>query len=149
MKKNTVTAMKKEFWAAHDAFHTSMESGAKNAVEYNICVPGEKISDMVTFVGDLGEEKELRVMTYAHAGSGGMHIHAVSDCSKEKFAETLAGVSGAIYTKCRELGGNIRGEYGYGYAKKSFLSDDERSSFAAIKKVFDPHNILNRGKVID
>ena len=36
--------MKREFWAAHDAFHTSMESGAKNAIEYNITVPAEKIA---------------------------------------------------------------------------------------------------------
>ena len=57
--------MKREFWAAHDAFHTSMESGAKNAIEYNITVPAEKIAEMVEYAKAEGEAKGLKVMVYS------------------------------------------------------------------------------------
>lgn len=36
--------MKREVWAAHDAFHTSMESGAKNAIDL---AAGEKLKDHI------------------------------------------------------------------------------------------------------
>lgn len=97
--------MKKDMWAAHDAFHTSMESGAKNAFEYNITVPSEHIAEMVEYAKQLGKAKGLKVMAYAHAGSGGMHIHAVSDGDKTEFKTAVAETEGELYAKCVSLGG--------------------------------------------
>ena len=49
-------------------------------------------------------------MAYAHVGSGGMHIHAVSDGEKAEFAAKVIELAALIYGKCSELGGSIRGE---------------------------------------
>ena len=141
--------MKREFWAAHDAFHTSMESGAKNAIEYNITVPAEKISEMVEYAKAEGEAKGLKVMAYAHVGSGGMHIHAVSDGAKDEFAAKAAELAALVYGKCAELGGSIRGEYGIGCAKKQYLGAEALDKFSALKAKYDPKGILNPGKAAD
>lgn len=141
--------MKREFWAAHDAFHTSMESGAKNAIEYNITVPAEKISEMVEYAKAEGEAKGLKVMAYAHVGSGGMHIHAVSDGAKAEFAAKVIELAALIYGKCSELGGSIRGEYGIGCAKKQYLGAEALDKFSALKAKYDPKGILNPGKAAD
>lgn len=141
--------MKREFWAAHDAFHTSMESGAKNAIEYNITVPAEKIAEMVEYAKAEGEAKGLKVMVYAHVGSGGMHIHAVSDGAKDEFAAKAAELAALIYGKCAELGGSIRGEYGIGCAKKQYLGAEALEKFSALKAKYDPKGILNPGKAAD
>ena len=141
--------MKREFWAAHDAFHTSMESGAKNAIEYNITVPAEKIAEMVEYAKVEGEAKGLKVMAYAHVGSGGMHIHAVSDGEKAEFAAKTAELAALVYGKCAELGGSIRGEYGIGCAKKQYLSAEALEKFSALKSKYDPRGILNPGKAAD
>lgn len=141
--------MKREFWAAHDAFHTSMESGAKNAVEYNITVPAEKIAEMVEYAKAEGEAKGLKVMAYAHVGSGGMHIHAVSDGAKDEFAAKAAELAALVYGKCAELGGSIRGEYGIGCAKKQYLGAEALDKFSALKAKYDPKGILNPGKAAD
>lgn len=141
--------MKREFWAAHDAFHTSMESGAKNAIEYNITVPAEKISEMVEYAKAEGEAKGLKVMAYAHVGSGGMHIHAVSDGAKAEFAAKVIELAALIYGKCSELGGSIRGEYGIGCAKKQHLGAEALDKFSALKAKYDPKGILNPGKAAD
>lgn len=141
--------MKREFWAAHDAFHTSMESGAKNAVEYNITVPAEKIAEMVEYAKAEGEAKGLKVMAYAHVGSGGMHIHAVSDSTKDEFAVKAAELAELVYGKCAELGGSIRGEYGIGCAKKQYLGAEALEKFGALKAKYDPKGILNPGKAAD
>ena len=141
--------MKREFWAAHDAFHTSMESGAKNAIEYNITVPAEKIAEMVEYAKAEGEAKGLKVMAYAHVGSGGMHIHAVSDSTKDEFAVKAAELAALVYGKCAELGGSIRGEYGIGCAKKQYLGAEALEKFGALKAKYDPKGILNPGKAAD
>jgi len=141
--------MKREFWAAHDAFHTSMESGAKNAIEYNITVPAEKIAEMVEYAKAEGEAKGLKVMAYAHVGSGGMHIHAVSDGEKAEFAAKVIELAALIYGKCSELGGSIRGEYGIGCAKKQYLGAEALDKFSALKAKYDPKGILNPGKAAD
>lgn len=144
--------MKRDFWDAHDAFHTSMESGAKCANEINVTVPTQNIAEFVEFAKDLGEKKALKVMAYAHVGSGGVHIHAVSDCEKDEFAAAFAEFAGAVYDKTAELGGDIGGEYGVGYAKKSYLkatlSEETFAKFSETKTTFDPAGILNPGKVI-
>lgn len=143
------TTMKRDMWAAHDAFHTSMESGAKCSFEYNIYVPDENMAEMVDSVKESGAEKGLKVMAYAHIGSGGMHIHAAFDGAKDEFNAILKDFTAEVYAKCAALGGDVRGEYGIGYAKIPFLSEQARNDFAAAKAALDPNGILNPGKVAD
>ena len=143
--------MKREAWAAYDAFHTSMESGAKCACEVNVDLPPEKVGKFVEDVKALAVEKGLRPLIYAHAASGGVHVHAVSDDTKEAFIPLADGFAAAVYAKCAEIGGSIAGEYGVGYAKAEYfrtLCPDEYAGFAALKAAFDPKGILNPGKVV-
>ncbi len=57
-----------------------------------------------------------------------------------------------LYAKAREYGGMVSGEHGIGYAKKLYLNkqagEKQIAVMRGIKKVFDPKNILNPGKVI-
>lgn len=142
------TTMKRDMWAAHDAFHTSMESGAKNSFEYNITVPAENIAEMVEWVKTLAEEKGMKAMAYAHVGTGGMHIHVAFDGDRDEFKNLITELSPAVYEKCTALGGDIRGEYGIGYAKAPFLGE-AGSKLKAAKAELDPKGILNPGKVAD
>lgn len=54
-----------------------------------------------------------------------------------------------VYEKCASLGGDVRGEYGIGYAKVPFFGEKARGEFAAVKAKLDPKGILNPGKVAD
>lgn len=142
------STMKREFWAAHSAFHTSMESGARSAREINIDIPFEAVTEMIAFAKAAGEAKGLKVLPHAHIGSGGIHIHVASELSKEDLAPVFQAFAGAVYAKCTELGGDIAGEYGVGYAKSEYLSAGRREEFAARKAAFDPAGILNPGKIV-
>ena len=138
--------MMREFWSAHDAFHTAMESGAAHAVEYNITVPAAHLAQLVDYAKAEGEALSLKVMAYAHVMSGGLHLHAAADCGKDAFAAAAAELGGKVYAKCVELGGSIRGEYGIGYAKTKCMSDGDAAGFAAAKAKYDAAGILNPGK---
>ena len=57
-----------------------------------------------------------------------------------------------LYQRAREFGGMVSGEHGIGYAKKQYLEKQVGANqielMRKIKKVFDPDNILNPGKVV-
>ena len=61
----------------------------------------------------------------------------------------------ALYSKAKELGGNVSGEHGIGFLKKGDLVHQHQTDPAVlrlmkdIKSMFDPQNILNPGKVVD
>ena len=139
--------MKKSFWEAHGAFHTSMESGCKSAWEANVEIPIEHAFELVDFSKACAGENGMRALIHAHLGSGGMHIHLASDLARADSAAPAKAFFDAVYAKVEELGGDVRGEYGYGYAKSAWISQAERERFKALKAAFDPQGILNPGKI--
>ena len=58
-----------------------------------------------------------------------------------------------MYERANQVGGLVSGEHGIGYDKKEYmkqqLGDVQVELMNGIKKVFDPNNILNPGKVAD
>lgn len=140
-------SMKREFWAAHAAFHTSMESGAKSAYEVNVDIPMDKAVEMIDFAKETAEANELNAYIHAHLASGGMHIHLASEKSRADSLADAKAFFAAAYAKCAELGGDIIGEYGVGYAKAEYLSAEAKAKYAEAKAAFDPKGILNPGKL--
>ena len=78
-----------------------------------------------------------------------MHIHVASDKNREESAPGARAFLDAVYARTAELGGDVAGEYGIGWAKKGYLSAGARGEFAGLKAEYDPKGILNPGKVID
>lgn len=144
------TSMKREFWSAHDAFHTSMES-ARSEVEVNVNVPPEHVHDLIRFARNLGNEGGYRVMAYSHVSCGGVHVHAVSERSKDEFKAAGAAFCDAVCEKCMELGGDAVGEYGVGYANVRYFkeSGERYTKLCEAKMQLDPAGILNPGKVVE
>lgn len=143
---DTIT-MKREFWAAHGAFHTSMESGAKSAYEVNVDVPIDAAAEMIDFAKGTAEANGLKAYIHAHIASGGMHIHLASEKSRNESKADAKAFFDAAYAKVAELGGDVAGEYGAGYAKIEYLSEDVKAAQASAKTAFDPKGILNPGKI--
>ncbi len=58
-----------------------------------------------------------------------------------------------LYAITHRLGGKISGEHGIGIKRKSFLKDlidpTELQLMQAIKRSWDPANIMNPGKIFD
>ena len=88
---------------------------------------------------------------FGHAGDGNYHIHFMYYAAEKNARErALAGMEKAIF-KTIELGGAVSGEHGIGFLKSKYMpaqhSDCELSLMKEIKKLFDPKNILNPGKI--
>ena len=68
-----------------------------------------------------------------------------------KFKETCLSFSDIIYAQVAEFKGSISAEHGIGLLKKDFLhysrSIEEMAIQKGIKKLFDPDNVMNPGKL--
>ncbi|MFZ4405083.1 MAG: FAD-binding oxidoreductase [Pseudobdellovibrionaceae bacterium] len=116
------------------------------------------ISKVPDFLNDL--QKVLtaayptwEVVWFGHIGDGNLHINILrpTGMSKEQFVKDCRAVDELVFSAVRKYQGSISAEHGVGLTKKSFLtytrSEPEVELMRQIKKVFDPDQILNPGKI--
>lgn len=95
------------------------------------------------------------VVWFGHIGDGNLHINILrpEGMTKEVFVKECRKVDELVFAAVKSQHGSISAEHGVGLSKKSFLnytrSNAEIEIMKGIKKVFDPDNIINPGKVID
>ena len=143
---------KKAVWSARGAFLEAIKASTSEMDECDVVVPVNKVDEFIKYTHTLADEFKVRIPSFGHAGDGNLHVYICRDeLSDEAWKTTLEAIFDRMYTKAEEIGGLVSGEHGIGYAKKEFLKKQYGETPIAlmqgIKKVFDPKNILNPGKV--
>ncbi len=120
-------------------------------INEDIVVPGGRIPEMVEFIDALAAEFKLCIVLFGHFGDGNIHTNLMVDPADAEEMKRVDAVLDRIFKRVVELGGTISGEHGIGLSKKPFMhyqfSPVELDLFRRIKKVFDPDNLLNPGKI--
>ncbi len=120
-------------------------------INEDIVVPGGCIPEMVEFIDALAAEFRLCIVLFGHFGDGNIHTNLMVDPADAGEMKRVDIVLDKIFRRVVELGGTISGEHGIGLSKKPFMryqfSPVELELFRSIKKVFDPANLLNPGKI--
>ena len=142
----------RDAWAARSSFLEAIMEETKLLDECDVDVPVNKIADYLEFVNKTGEECELTIKSFGHAGDGNLHIYQCSnDLEEEVFNERVDKFFEIIYKAATDCGGLVSGEHGIGSGKIKYLVDSVGETNMAlmegIKRVFDPKMILNPGKV--
>ncbi|WP_395376276.1 FAD-binding oxidoreductase [Marinicella sp. W31] len=97
---------------------------------------------------------DFEIIWFGHIGDGNLHLNILKPepLSTEEFKQRCEQVNVHVYGLIEALEGSISAEHGVGMLKKPFLHHSRNQAdlalLKAMKKAFDPHNILNRGKVI-
>ena len=143
---------KDSVWKARGAFLEAIKSSTIEMDECDVVVPRSEISDFIKFTYELQEKYKVRIPSFGHAGDGNLHIYICRDnYSKDEFNIILEKVFDEMYQRANLVGGLVSGEHGIGFAKKEFmrkqLGDSQVRLMNGIKRVFDPNNILNPGKI--
>jgi glycolate oxidase len=128
----------------------------------DIVIPRAEIARHVKKVQEVSEKYKIWLPTFGHAADGNVHTHIMSarfeggkiiPLPEEKWKTQFEKVREELYKDCKSRGGVISGEHGIGIVKKSYLPyvlDKETIELMkGIKTLFDPHNILNPGKIFD
>lgn len=139
-------------WKARGAFLEAIKNSTSEMDEVDVVVPRSHVNEMVEFAHRLEETAGVRIKCFGHAGDGNLHIYVLrDDLGESEWEERLSSAMDEMYKKARELSGAVSGEHGIGYAKKQYLmksaSAKEIELMRGIKRVFDPKNLLNPGKI--
>lgn len=114
-------------------------------------VPRSKIADMVLEINKIALKHNVTICTFGHAGDGNLHPTATTDARDTDEVHRVEAAFEEIFEAAILLGGTITGEHGVGLVKAPFLEwkigEAGIQVMKGIKAVFDPHNILNPGKV--
>ncbi len=117
----------------------------------DIVVPIGKIADLVGSLRALEENHGITIYAFGHAGDGNIHVNITAQDRRCRNSAESAIVE--LLKKVLSMDGTISGEHGIGIAKKRFLpmelSAESIRIQREIKRVFDPLQILNPGKIFE
>lgn len=141
-------------WSARGCFLEAIKALTTKMDEVDVVVPRNKIDQFVTFTHNLEAKSGVRIKSFGHAGDGNLHIYILRDeLNDNEWDEKIHSIMKMMYDKAQALRGQVSGEHGIGFAKKSYLQsslpDDCIEIMKGIKSAFDPKNILNPGKVCE
>ncbi|RDI54491.1 FAD-binding and (Fe-S)-binding domain-containing protein [Nocardia mexicana] len=99
------------------------------------------------------DEHHLEAGFYGHCSVGCLHIRPFVDLTEPDQVATMRTVAEAVKDLVAEYGGVNSSEHGDGLARSEFnreiFGDELYETMRKVKRLFDPGNILNPGKIVD
>ena len=119
-----------------------------------------RVSKMPDFLKDLDKllaenYPDFESVLFGHLGDGNLHVNILKPeaWKKEDFIKECEKVNLVLFELIQKYEGSISAEHGIGLLKKDYLgyscSPEEIALMKQLKKIFDPDNILNPGKIFD
>ncbi|MEE8155090.1 MAG: FAD-linked oxidase C-terminal domain-containing protein [Phycisphaerales bacterium] len=90
---------------------------------------------------------------YAHASVGCLHMRPLICLRDPKDMKAMEVIATEVTDLIKQFGGALSGEHGDGRARsgllRRFYGEALCDAFVAIKRIFDPHNRMNPGNIVD
>jgi len=139
-------------WSARGAFLEAIKASTDEMDECDVVVPRTQVKSFFRCVAEISETLSIRIVGFGHAGDGNLHFYLCRDgMDQEQWHERLNDAFQRMYAYAAKVGGLVSGEHGIGWAKKEYLAAQFGHAVMeymhGVKKVFDPNEILNPGKV--
>lgn len=120
--------------------------------EEDTVVPRSKLPELMEHIKTVCGKYKLQALSYGHIGDGNIHVNILKmNMSDEDWNTKLDEAIQDLFKRVVSLGGMISGEHGIGYVQKNYLpiaiDKEQIELMRQIKKVFDPTNVLNPGKI--
>jgi glycolate oxidase len=145
------TEQKNALWKLRRAVGEAVKSNSIYKEEDTV-VPRYELPKLLTGIKAIGAKYGFRSVCYGHAGDGNLHVNIVKEnMSEEAWNTEIPKGIREIFELTVSLKGTLSGEHGIGYVQKNYMdiafSKIQIDLMRSIKKVFDPNNILNPGKI--
>lgn len=139
-------------WAARKALSPILRSLAPRKINEDVVVPVTRLPALVRGVQALGERHDTLIVCFGHAGNGNLHVNLLYDPAQGNAEARARDCLDAVFDLVIRLDGTLSGEHGIGIDKRDYLPRALPPATLAlmrtIKAQFDPHGILNPGKVL-
>jgi glycolate oxidase len=122
-----------------------------NNVSEDVAVPISRVPDLLSGISAIVRNYHLPFVIFGHAGDGNLHPKIMYDGADPDQVRRAGAAVDEIFRLTCGLGGTLTGEHGIGLSKAPFMTLEhdpvEMDVMARIKRLFDPNNILNPGKM--
>ena len=117
----------------------------------DIAVPPEALPDFLVRLQNVLKAHDVTASFFAHAGHGQLHVRPFLNLADPDDVRKMQALADELYEEVFKVGGTISGEHGSGLSRTWFLRKQFGplyDVFREVKRIFDPQNLLNPGKVI-
>ena len=117
----------------------------------DLAVPPEALADFILRLQNVLKTHQVTASLFGHAGHGQMHVRPFMDISNPADVRKMQDLASDVYAEVMAVGGTISGEHGDGLSRTWYVRRQYGALydvFRDVKRIFDPQNILNPGKVV-
>jgi Fe-S oxidoreductase len=117
----------------------------------DIAVPPAALLDFLQRAQQVFQKHQVISSLYAHAATGQVHFRPFLAPPEPGNAQRLEELAGDLYEAAWSCGGTISGEHGAGLSRTAWIQKQYGplyDLFREVKRIFDPHNLFNPGKII-
>ena len=144
-------SQKEQLWKLRRSVGEAVKANSVYKEEDTV-VPRAELGKLLIGVKEIGAKYGFKSVCYGHAGDGNLHVNIIKGgMSDFDWNNKLNHGIREIFELTKNLGGTISGEHGIGLVQKEYLgivlSDKNIELQKGIKKLFDPNQILNPGKI--
>jgi FAD/FMN-containing dehydrogenase len=147
-------------WRLRDSITESQKpEGA--SIKHDVAVPVSRVPEFISRATAAVEREVpgVRVLAFGHVGDGNIHFNlsqpaggAQDQAARTAFTARTHDINAIVHTITAELGGSISAEHGIGLLKRAELPHYKSAIgldlMRTLKRAFDPHGIMNPGKVL-
>jgi glycolate oxidase subunit GlcD len=135
-------------WREGLALVVDAQRGGKASED--IAVPLDKLGAAIQESLEVGRRLGVAACSWGHAGDGNLHTTFLIASDDEGEVALAPRLSEGLFELALRLGGTISGEHGVGFVKRNWLAKQlgprAFELHTAVKRAFDPDNLLNPGK---
>jgi glycolate oxidase subunit GlcD len=139
-------------WKGRKGAFGAMGRLAPDLYVQDAVVPRSKLPQVLPKIGAICDELGLILANVFHAGEGNLHPNISYDGRDADEVRRVVLASRRIVEVCLEAGGVLSGEHGIGLEKQEYMalqfSEDDLSTMARVRSVFNPEDLLNPGKIL-
>lgn len=140
-----------DLWAARKSAYAVLARLKTHQVLEDVTVPMSRLAEALKGIQEISKKHNIMIATYGHAGDGNLHPQFVYDGYDQDQVKAKRAASDDLFRMAIELGGTLTGEHGIGMQKARYMcwehDDVAMDVMRSIKRMVDPKNILNPGKM--
>ncbi|WP_042351041.1 FAD-binding oxidoreductase [Bacillus massiliigorillae] len=142
---------REKIWYARKMVSPAITQMGPTKISEDATVPRSQIPAMMERLNQIREKYELNLVVFGHAGDGNLHPNIITDKRNLEEMKRVEDAVSEIFTTAVELGGTLSGEHGIGTLKSAYMEMELGEAgvlmMKKIKEAWDPHDILNPGKI--
>ena len=149
---STSEAQRLKFWSGRKNAFPASGRISPDDMCMDSTIPRKRLADILIAIAAMEVKYGLRCCNVFHAGDGNLHPLILFDAADPDQLHRCELFGADILETSVALGGTVTGEHGVGVEKLNSMcvqfAPAEREQMLALKRAFDPLELLNPGKVI-